>query len=465
MCEVWDLSYLQDNIRSRIWHTTPVRISIYFTAAWILGLIALNIVVFASAKNYLLLQGDEILQVQSQELAALPVQEIVKQIHLRERTDLRKVRNYGLFTKNGERLAGNIARLPSELPLNGQAKWVSDQESFFGSRAIGLKLVGGEGLVVGYNAKSLTNLKKILTQTLLWSCLATVIIGAGLGIFLGLGPIRRVKRVQEISRKIADGELFLRLPLSSKGDELDMLSGLVNSMISEIESLLSDVKSVGDNVAHDLRTPLNQLRGHLHRAIEQWDADENEQQRLRVMGALEATNTLLERFRALQRISEIDNRSRRAGMALIDLTELFEEMAESYAAVAQEAGIGFDCRIESGSSILADKHVIAEVLSNLLENALKFTPIGGEVGLSLNRPDGKVVIKVWDSGPGIPAEDRERVLLRFGRSPRDQGVPGAGLGLAIVNAGARLHDFHLTLADANPGLIVTLNSKTSHSMS
>lgn len=448
-------------MRSTIWRTTPVRISIYFTVAWIIGLALLNTVVLLSAKSYLTAQGEDVIRAQIQGLETLSIPEISDQMKFSVRTDVRQVRLYGLFTEDGQPIAGNVEHFPQGLSLDGKPKWLSDDRFVFGARAMAVKLSGGQILMVGYDAKSLTNLSQILLQTLLWSCLITVLVGAGIGTFLGLGPMRRLKEVHAISRKIAEGSLNLRLPVSTRGDELDTLSALVNGMIGEVESMLESVKSVGDNVAHDLRTPLNQLRGHLHRTVEQWETDDPKHQQARIVAALEATNTLLERFRALERISEIDNRSRRAGMAVVDLTQLFEETAESYAAVAQDAGIGFDFKMETGSPVMADKHVIAEVLSNLLENALKFTPAGGEIGLSLSRPDGRIVIQVRDNGPGIPEEDREKVLYRFGRSLRDQAVPGAGLGLAIVNAGARLHDFDLTFADGNPGLVVTLSSKSS----
>jgi signal transduction histidine kinase len=237
-----------------------------------------------------------------------------------------------------------------------------------------------------------------------------------------------------------------------------MLSALVNQMMEEVERLLENVKSVGDNVAHDLRTPLNTLRMHLHRTLEQWGEASAEKQQTRLEKALAATDALLRRFRALQRIAEIDSQARRAGMSLFAPGELLSEMFEDYEAVAQEAGITLTLHLAPVPTLLGDREMLAEALMNLLDNALKFTPSGGEVELRLSCSGEGMQIVVQDTGPGILEHERNNVLQRFCRGEQGQGVEGGGLGLAIVAAVARTHRFELRLEDAGPGLRVVLAS-------
>lgn len=454
------MSSTRYELRPNVWRTTAVRISVYFAISWILGLLSLNVLMFSGAVDYLGEQGDEIVLGQAQVLASLPLAALPERIDQAQRGDLRSVSYYGLFAPDGRLLAGNVTQVPGQLAVDGVPRELKEEGFQYGSRALAMHLAGGNVLVVGYNAKALAGLSHILVQALLWSCLLIVISGLGLGAFLGLGPMRRVIEMQNTSRLISAGDLSLRLPVSARGDELDMLSSLVNAMIEEVERLLGEVKSVGDNVAHDLRTPLNQLRSQLHRVLERWEAEESTLLQHRIEVALEATNTLLGRFRALQRIAEIDNLARRAAMLNFDLSELFTEMAESYQAVAEEAGIGLCLSVEAGAVVHADRVLLAEALINLLDNALKFTPRGGTVTLRLRRPEGRVIMEVEDNGPGIASDDREKVLYRFGRSLRDHAVPGEGLGLGIVSAVARLHNYHLALEDAGPGLRAVLEDKS-----
>ncbi|QKZ04169.1 sensor histidine kinase [Pseudomonas eucalypticola] len=417
---------------------------------------ALNAVIFWGAASYLARQGDEIVQGQARALKSVPLASLPEQIRHAQLGDLRNVSYYGLFSEGGEKRAGNVEHLPADLPIDGKPRELKEVGFQYGARALALRLADNTILVVGYDAKTLTGLRLILVQTLGWSSLVILLMGLALGALLGLGPMRRVRQVQETSSRIATGDLQCRLPIAGNGDELDILSSLVNQMIGEVARLLDEVKSVGDNVAHDLRTPLHAMRAQLHRTLEQWQVETPVQLQVRVEQALAAADSLLSRFRALQRIAEIDKQQRLAGMADFALEALFEELAESYGAVAEETGITLRTSIELGSLVHADRALVAEALINLLENALKFTGEGGTVWFRLQRPSDEVVMLVEDNGPGIAEEDRERVLHRFGRSARDQHIPGAGLGLAMVSAVARLHGYQLTLDEAAPGLRVTL---------
>jgi len=261
--------------------------------------------------------------------------------------------------------------------------------------------------------------------------------------------------VQQASLPILDGDLSARLPTSNRRDEIDMLAGIANGMMDEVERLLWAVKSVGDNVAHDLRTPLTRLRALLYRVRQEAGVDDAH--RAMLEQALSETDALLSRFKAIQRISEIDRRERRAGFAPVRLQALVEEIGDLYGPVAEEQGLNLVIDAGRAGESLADRELLFEALSNLVGNALKFTPPGGDVRLTLTaRPEGPR-LEISDNGPGVPENERDAVLQRFYRGHVERDIPGSGLGLSIVAAVARLHDFRLVLGDAEPGLKVTLD--------
>ncbi|MCY1425916.1 Signal transduction histidine-protein kinase/phosphatase MprB [compost metagenome] len=219
------------------------------------------------------------------------------------------------------------------------------------------------------------------------------------------------------------------------------------------------MRSVGNNLAHDLRTPLNRLRAQLRRMIEDFHCAPPERQLARLHEAFDATEQLLGRFRAIQRVAEIDTHSRRAGMKMLDPASLVSSLAADFRPVAEECNITLTTQVQAGPALLADAELLTEALINLLDNAIKFTPPGGTVRIELGQSAAGPYLLVQDDGPGIPAEDREHVLLRFGRCTRDQQVSGAGLGLAIVAAVVRLHGYGLLMEDAAPGLRVVIQCK------
>jgi signal transduction histidine kinase len=292
-------------------------------------------------------------------------------------------------------------------------------------------------------------------QSLIWSGALIIVLGLGLGAALSLAPLKRIQAVQLASLPILEGDLSARLPTSNRRDEIDMLAGIANGMMDEVERLLWAVKSVGDNVAHDLRTPLTRLRALLYRVRQETGpsaahADMIDQ-------ALSETDTLLTRFRALQRISEIDRRERRAGFAPVRLQALVEQVGELYRPLTEQHGLHLVVEAEDACDVLADRDLLFEAFSNLMSNAVKFTPCGGGVRLKLTKQTEGPRVEIVDTGPGVPEGEREAVLQRFYRGRQAIQAQGCGLGLSIVAAVARLHNFRLELGDASPGLRVTLD--------
>jgi signal transduction histidine kinase len=256
-----------------------------------------------------------------------------------------------------------------------------------------------------------------------------------------------VRAIEAAIQPIMRGNLRQRLPVSSRRDELDLLAGIVNAMLDEIERLMGEVKGVCDSIAHDLRTPLTRVRTQLHRL--QRDPDSKGRHDELIDVAIVDVDALLDRFRALLRISELEDMHRRAGFAEVNLMNTLQSVREIYAPVAEDKHIGF--RLEGNADVPlvhGDPHLLLEALSNIVDNAIKFTPRGGSVSINVVTTTRGPRIDVIDTGPGIPALERGTVLQRFYRSSSSShAVTGLGLGLSIVAAIIKLHGFKLEIAD------------------
>ncbi len=205
-------------------------------------------------------------------------------------------------------------------------------------------------------------------------------------------------------------------------------------------------------MAHDLRSPLNRLRNRLESALAHTDEANAEQ----IQGAIEETDHLIATFNALLLIAEAEAGAAREAMAPMTLAPVVEGVAELYAPLAEEKGIRLAVKPGGPAPIEGNKSLVSQALANLVDNAIKYTPDGGEITLAATETPSGVELCVSDTGPGIPSEDRARVMERFVRLEASRNSPGTGLGLSLVAAVARLHDAVFTLADNAPGLRATL---------
>ena len=259
-----------------------------------------------------------------------------------------------------------------------------------------------------------------------------------------LGNINTINR--SISA-IAGGDLSHRLAVSGRQDEFDTLVRTINRMFDQIEQLLNGVRNVSNAVAHDLRTPLTQLRARLERLLAQLSGQGVAAE---VEGAIEDVDHVILLFNALLRLAEIDGGVRRCGFVAVNLVDIAAGAVEFYRPVAEERGIDLSFEAAAKEAWLrGDSLLLTQALANLLDNALKFVPHGGKVSVTVDR----TAITVADDGPGIPAADRQRVVERFYRVDTSRGrTPGVGLGLSLVDAVAKLHGGELRLEDNQPGL-------------
>lgn len=322
------------------------------------------------------------------------------------------------------------------------------------------RLLGGQVLLVARDLGDGARVTNRITRAF-WIIL---LIGVAMSVVGGLVAARQSARragaLSAVTQRVMAGDLSTRAKIRGIGDEYDTLAGNLNMMLDQLERLVHTVRTAGDGIAHDLRSPLVRMRNRIDATLD--DPPDATHDRETMVACHDEIEILLELIGAILRLSRLES----AGSweyATIDLSQLGDELGEFWRPAAEEAGLSYSLRIGQGALIQGDRSLIIQSLSNLIENAIKYTPLGGSIEVTIDpAPDGGAVLSVADDGPGIPEGDRLRVLERFVRLEQSRTSPGAGLGLSLVAAVVRLHKGEISLADglgtppASPGLRVTM---------
>ena len=442
---------------SELWRTTTFRLTILYGLVFALGAMALLGMIYVQSAVYLTRRVDGILNNEADALMRSPPQAMSGRIAEALALSGDRISVFALFSANGQWIAGNLGALPPALRANGPPVEIAPTHSFPAhARLIARRLPSGEELVVGRDVNQLREIRAIISAALLWSGISIILVGLACGTALSIGPLRRLRVLQAAGQDIAAGNLKRRMPTSARRDELDMFAGTVNYMMGEVERLMSEVKASTETIAHDLRTPLTRARAQLHRI--QQSPDYQPDDIARVVGEIDE---VLERFRALLRISELEARERQAGFKPTDLAKIISQVVELYEPLAEAGGVRLSAAPAPGIIVDADPKLLFEAVSNLVDNAIKFSGEGGVVEVVLGGDRTRPEIVVRDNGPGISEGERTAVLQRFYRSERNRLIPGSGLGLSVVAAIVKLHRFELALHEANPGLRVVIKCRGS----
>jgi len=368
------------------------------------------------------------------------------------------VRKIMLFVApDGAKLAGNLQAWPEGVPdRDGLCRvTIVVDDVPRNVELVRVTLEDGYRLLVASNLNRFQKLERLFTYGLL-GCAITVLLSAALGgIMIRRALLGRMQGISDTTASIIEGKLSHRLVEPGDGDELQQLTRTVNRMLDQIEHLVTGVQDVSNAIAHDLRTPLSELRARLEElSVARPAPDETF---VEIDAAIDDVDRVMGIFNALLRLAEIDSGSRRAGFVDVDLAALGAEVTEFYAPVAElkDIALGFDGPADL--HVVGDPVLLAQALGNMVDNALKYAPVRGAIAISAQRIDADTVqIIVADNGPGIPVHERTRVIERFYRVDASRGTPGVGLGLSVVSAVARLHGGTLTLDDNHPGLRATL---------
>jgi signal transduction histidine kinase len=435
-----------------LWRTTTFRFTALFAAVFATGITLLLGLVYVQTAAYLTRRVDRILAIELSFLTAAGPGAVPRRLEQEAARD--PLSRLGLFSPAGERIAGNTSLTPAALIIDGRPRDAPGHGSEGPSRALAERTPWGEILIVGRDTRQVAALRHIVLSALLWSGAAIAILGLLSAIALSLRPLARIAAMRRASEGIAAGDFTLRLPVAGRGDELDELARIANRMMDEAERLMTQARTVGQGVAHELRSPLTRLRAMLDHASGSFEAEDPRRQLLErcVMEA----DTVLARFQALLRIAALEARGRRTGIERVSLSDIVGQILELYSPLAADLGINLAADPGDDVTIRGDGELLFEALSNLVDNALKFTGAGGHVLVSAARTPGGARLTVRDDGPGIPEAERSFVTRRFYRGQKHAGVPGHGLGLSLVAAVVDLHGFALKLGDARPGAVVEI---------
>jgi signal transduction histidine kinase len=354
-------------------------------------------------------------------------------------------------------LAGNLAAWPSGVPVapgNYRTHVEAGKHGVQGA-LVHVAHLGGYNLLVGRDNTLFAPL-----QTRFWYGLAAAIAVLSIaGLLVGLITRRalmsRVYSIRQTVSAIMHGDLKHRLPTHLNDDELNTLARTINGMLEQIELLVHGVRNVSNSIAHDLRTPLAELRSRLEELA--LIRPSPEQTYAEIDGAVADVDRVIRIFDALLRLAEIDAGMRRSGFVPLDMADLAASAVEFYAPAAELKNIDLVFRSDGPMPVSGDPVLLAQALGNLIDNALKYAPVNGAIEVAvLKRSDSTAEVSVSDNGPGIADPEKAKVVERFYRGDASRGTPGVGLGLSLVQAVAKLHGSALELADQNPGLRVAL---------
>ncbi|HEY1898945.1 MAG TPA: HAMP domain-containing sensor histidine kinase [Steroidobacteraceae bacterium] len=364
-----------------------------------------------------------------------------------------------LADANEKPLAGNVPDWPAGVPkepgsyttpitLDGHPTMVT---------LVRTELPGGYNLLVGRDVARLAPVTTRFWYGLAAAIAVLLVTGVVGGILIRRALLFRIHSIRQTVSAIMQGELSHRLPTGSSSDELNTLSLTINRMLEQIEQLVHGVANVSNAIAHDLRTPLTELRSRLEElSLTRPPPGEAFAE---VEAAVADVDRVICIFNALLRLAEIDTGMRRSGFVNVDLVDLCARAVEFYVPAAEIRDITLTYKNESGLlQTSGDQLLMAQAVNNLIDNALKYTPPGGTVSVSTMRPSGEAAgIVVADTGPGMTDVQRARATERFFRGDASRGTPGVGLGLSLVEAVAKLHGGTLEFADQHPGLRATIN--------
>jgi len=360
---------------------------------------------------------------------------------------------YLLFDARGERLAGSLPVVPTQ-PGWSNIKTV-ESDGDVSRRRVLFALVGdGARLAIGADREQIEEVEQAIMNGFASAFGAILLLGIGGGVALSFAFLKRVETIRRTAEAIIAGDLTQRVPVRGTGDDLDRLSLTLNRMLDRIAELMESLRYISADIAHDLKTPLARLRQRLETT--QTDARSVEEHDAAIAAAIVHIDEILAVFGGLLRIAQIEAGTRRAGFRELDLSAVFATVVDAFAPAAEDAGKHLDNKIKPGIRVSGDRDLLTQMLANLVENAIRHTPAGTRIEVSLGSDRERIVGTVSDNGPGAPALERERIFQRFYRLEHSRSTPGSGLGLSLVKAVADLHGIALEIRDAEPGLQIVM---------
>jgi len=455
------------NLR-RLLHTTAIRLALRYALFYAL-LITLGLgVLYWATSRYVDAQMAAGLE---QELARLVQIErqsgrdrLIAVISAEQQAAHGNNRRYFLLQSAGrQRQAGNLIDWPPGFVADNHVRnvWIEDElipeqlpdeDGFW--PMVATKLDDGGRLLVAQNVHQAEDLQEFILSIMAIILAISVGLALTMGWLLGRTLLRRIDAINATAQQVTEGELSRRVSLSGQDDEFDELASHLNTMLARIEKLITGMRQVTDNVAHDLRRPLARVRNRIEVTL--MEKRDSKEYRSVLEETLEDANELMQTFSALLEIAQAEAGSFRGEWKVVDLSALLEELGGLYLDEAEVQHKQFELQIAPNLKVTGNRHLLAQAISNLLDNALKYTPACSTIRLQAAMQAGRLSLIVSDNGPGIATNQRDKVFERFVRLEPDRSTAGNGLGLSLVKAVADLHKAELKLEDNQPGLRVVL---------
>jgi len=441
--------------------SSALRVALTFAFATILattaifGLVYLQIRAADEKSNRLILEDEAAKSVDHS------VEDLRRAFELRLTHDLRRLDFAALFASDRKAMFGNIEELPA-IPLDGKSHFAASRAPGTDRTepAIFVARVRPDGsiLVLGRSLLETYAFRRIVLAALETGLAPMLLLALAIGAFMARRASRRLTGIHETIARIMKGDMQLRLPVRSRRDAIDMLSRDVNLMLDEINRLLAQIKGVSDNIAHDLRSPLAVMHAQLERGVESSD----DVLRRVAHQALAHIDKAMLTIAALLRLADVEYGPKSSKFHSIDLSAICADLFEFYEPLATSKSINMALEIQSPVQIQGDGDLMREAVSNLIGNAIKFTPEHGTVRVSVTLEDGRPVIRVRDNGIGVEPAERDKIFQRFYRTASGHRVPGSGLGLSIAAAIANLHDLELRFEDNHPGALFEMSGRRDY---
>jgi len=453
---------------AQLWRTTTVRLTAIFVLIFIVFSVLL--LAFISYQSSVVIQRQqsadidrEVSQLQKTE-KRLGIRAVVIAVERLSRQPGPGI--YYLGDETGTLLVGNatgvpagIIAVPGTYSFDYDRQRPFDEESGDPRPAQGYALVrsvvldSGLRLVVGRDVVERRGFTAIIVQSFFVGVAGILVLSIIAGLVTARRVLKRIDTINVTSTKIMSGNLSERIPVTKRNDEFDGLATSLNAMLDRIEQLMQGLKEVTDNVAHDLKTPLTRMRNRAEAALRDSSDAANRTEALET--TISESDKLIRTFNALLMIARAEAGAPSGAFADVDVSAIVADVAELYGPVAEDEGMTLETLVTEGIHLRANRELLGQALVNLVENAMKYYEgdlATGKITVGVRQEAGRILIEVADNGPGIPVEDRKRVLERFVRLEKSRTEPGSGLGLSLVAAVARLHKGEFRIEDNNPGV-------------
>ncbi len=444
-------------------HSYSFRIALLYVLFFLVSTLILFIFIFYTGTRSITEQLDETLEVDKTALADRFSQSglngLIRLVNSRVQSQGHDSA-YSLISQNQEIIAGNLANWPVLQIQDGpvEFKTVTAPNGTLTSAYRGevIRLPEGYSLLIARSKQRISRAQHELVNTFTWAAIITLILGLIGGYLLSKRAVRQISSINRLCRSIVDGDISQRLSVAPQvQDDLDDLSVNINSMLDKIEGLMGEIVQVSDNIAHDMRTPLSNLRLKLEAIQGQANTDEDILEQLN--DSIASTDAIIDTFNALLRISKIQAGKKVAQFEALDISELLNDVIELYAPLAEDKQQTLIIDASKEITIKGDRDLLFQALSNLLDNAIKYTPRNGKISVKLQANEDAVNLSICDNGPGVAETELEQLCRRFYRVDSSRSLPGNGLGLSLVEAIAALHKATLKFTLNKPsGLCVAL---------